>query len=169
MGSVSSPFYFQFCSFAAGDAVESLRFFNSLRNIVANKAVIREVKCLTMSVDPVGNVVLVKFIFTNDKYACVFLPAHIVFWMLDHFPVNQDPNLPAPPPLPQVYREDWDDQVTPRVLTVQCKQFADAIRMELELDRKPDQLQVLLNRTNVEVMRQFMQNYRGDLMDLGVF
>ncbi len=49
-----------------------------------------------------------------------------------------------------------------------CKEFADALRMEFELDRKPD-MRVLLDRTSVEVLRQFMENYRGSLMDLGLF
>ena len=123
---------------------------------------------MAMSCDPVGNVLLVKLAFGSGKDTCFFLPAHIVFWLLDHFPVNQDPNLPAPPPLPQVYAEDWDDERTPRALTIQCKQFADAIRMEIELDRAPAPV-VLLNRSNVELMRQFMASYRPSLMDLGVF
>jgi len=135
---------------------------------VAKQAVIREVKSMTVSCDKVGNVLLVKFSMTGGADACVMMPAHIVFWLLEHLPVNQDPNLPRPAPYPEIYREDWDDLRTPRTLTVQCKQFADAIRMSFELDRKPD-LNVLLNRTNVELLRQFLDNYRGSLMDLGVF
>jgi hypothetical protein len=135
---------------------------------VVKQAAIREVKSMIMSCDPVGNTLLMKLGFSGNKVATAFLPAHIVFWLLDHFPVNQDPNLPAPPPLPEIYAEDWDDERTPRVLTVQCKQFADAIRMDIELDRAPT-LTVLLNRTNVELMRQFMVSYRPSLMDLGVF
>jgi hypothetical protein len=135
---------------------------------VAKQAVVREVKSMVMSCDQVGNLLLVKFSFTGGKDATIFLPAHIVFWLLQHLPVNQDPNLLAPPPPPQIYAEDWDDRVTPRVLTLQCKQFAQAIRMQFELDPRPDML-VLLDRSNVELMRQFMENYRGDLMDLGVF
>ena len=135
---------------------------------MAKQAAIREVKSMTMSCDPVGNTVLAKFCFGAGKDSCVFFPAHVVFWLLEHFPVNQDPNLPPPPSMPDVYAEDWDDVATPRVITVQCKQFADAIRMSLELEGKPD-LVVLLNRTMVEVMRQFMVTYRPNLMDLGVF
>lgn len=135
---------------------------------MAKQAAIREVKTMTVSCDPVGNLLLVKFVFSGNSEACVFLPAHIVFWLLDHFPVNQDPNLPPPPVIPQMYAEDWDDERTPRVFTVQCKQFADAIRMSLQLEGKPD-LVVLLNRTNVELLRQFMLTYRPSLMDLGVF
>lgn len=135
---------------------------------MAKQAVIREVKSMALSCDKVGNVLLVKFSMTGGADACVIMPAHIVFWLLEHIPVNQDPNLPQPAPFPVIYQEDWDDMRTPRILTVQCKQFADAIRMELELDRKPD-LNVLLNRTCVELLRQFLENYRGSLMDLGVF
>jgi hypothetical protein len=123
---------------------------------------------MTMSCDPVGNLLLVKFAFTGGKEACVFLPAHIVFWLLEHIPVNQDPQLQPPSFYPTVYDQDWDDQLTPRVDTMQCKQFRDAIRMTFQLDRGPELL-VLLDRSNVELMRQFMQNYRGNLMDLGVF
>ena len=135
---------------------------------MAKQAVIREVKSMALSCDKVGNVLLVKFSMLNGPAACVIMPAHIVFWLLEHIPVNQDPNLPRPAPYPEIYQEDWDDRRTPRILTVQCKQFADAIRMDLELDRHPH-LSVLLNRTNVELLRQFLENYRGSLMDLGVF
>ena len=135
---------------------------------MAKQAAIREVKSMIISCDPVGNLLLAKFSLGAGKEACVFVPAHIVFWLLDHLPVNQDPALPAPPALPEIYNEDWDDMRTPRVLTIQCKQFADAIRMSIELDRAPP-LVVLLNRTNVELMRQFMVSYRPSLMDLGVF
>lgn len=135
---------------------------------MAKQAVFRVVKSLNLSCDPVGNILLLKFSHASGKDACVIMPAHVVFWLLDHLPVNQDPNLQAPPPMPQIYAEDWDDGSTPRVQTVQCTQFADAIRMEIELEPKPD-MKVLLNRSNVELMRQFMQNYRPSLMDLGVF
>ena len=135
---------------------------------MAKQAVIREVKSMVVSCDKVGNVLLIKFSMLSGDDACVIIPAHIVFWLLEHIPVNQDPNLPHPAAYPVIYAEDWDDMRTPRILTVQCKQFADAIRMDLELDQKPD-LSVLLNRTNVELMRQFLENYRGSLMDLGIF
>ncbi len=130
---------------------------------------IREVRSMTMSCDPVGNLLLLKMAFNGGKEACVYLPAHIVFWLLKHLPVNQDPNLPPPPELPQVYAQDWDDNFTPRVFTVQCKQFADAIRMTIEFDDQRPDLPVLLNRTNVELMRQFMMTYKDSLMDLDLF
>jgi hypothetical protein len=40
--------------------------------------------------------------------------------------------------------------------------------MTFQFDRGPEAM-LLLNRSNVELMRQFMENYRGSLMDLGVF
>jgi hypothetical protein len=136
---------------------------------VAKSMPIREVRSMTMSCDPVGNLLLLKMAFNGGKEACVYLPAHIVFWLLKHLPVNQDPNLPPPPELPQVYAQDWDDNFTPRVFTVQCKQFADAIRMTIEFDDQRPDLPVLMNRTNVELMRQFMMTYKDSLMDLGLF
>ncbi|RSZ59118.1 hypothetical protein HF313_25230 [Massilia atriviolacea] len=119
-----------------------------------------------LSCDPIGNLLLAKFSFEGGKDACVFIPASVVFWLLQHLPVNQDPDLLPPPNLPRIYQEDWDDVVNPRVLSVQCKQFDDAIRMTMELDRAP-KLTVILDRANVELMRQMMEGYRGDLMDLG--
>ncbi|NIA00373.1 hypothetical protein F2P46_32385 [Massilia sp. CCM 8734] len=119
-----------------------------------------------LSCDPIGNLLLAKFSFEGGKDACVFIPASVVFWLLAHLPVNQDPELLPPPNLPRIYQEDWDDVVNPRVLSVQCKQFNDAIRMTMELDRGSN-LTVILNRANVELMRQMMEGYRGDLMDLG--
>lgn len=130
------------------------------------QAVIRQVKSMYLSCDPIGNLLLAKFSFEGGKDACVFIPASVVFWLLAHLPVNQDPELLPPPNLPRIYQEDWDDVVNPRVLSVQCKQFDDAIRMTMELDRASN-LTVILNRANVELMRQMMEGYRGDLMDLG--
>jgi hypothetical protein len=132
------------------------------------KLAVREVKSMCISCDSVGNILLVKFSFTGGKDACVYLPAHIVFWLLEHVPVNQDPALLPPATFPVVNDEDWDDLRTPRVGALQCKQFPDALRMSFELERGPDML-VLLNRSNVELMRQFLEHYRGKLMDLGVF
>lgn len=119
-----------------------------------------------LSCDPIGNLLLAKFSFEGGKDGCVFIPASVVFWLLEHLPVNQDPELLPPPNLPRIYQEDWDDVVNPRVLSVQCKQFDDAIRMTMELDRTSN-LTVILNRANVELMRQMMEGYRKDLMDLG--
>lgn len=135
---------------------------------MAKQAVIREVKSLAMSCDKVGNVLLVKFALHGGKEATFFMPAHIVFWLLQHLPVNQDPDLQPPPAPPQIFSEEWDDRVSPRVETLQCKQFAASIRMQFAFDSGLE-LTVLLDRSNVELMRQFMENYRGDLMDLGIY
>lgn len=135
---------------------------------MAKQPVVREVKSMMMSCDQVGNVLLLKFSFANNKMATVFMPAHIVFWLLAHLPVNQDPELRPPADFPTITEEDWDERRTPRVNTLQCKQFNDAIRMTFQLDNGLDEV-ALLNRSNVELMRQFMENYRGSLMDLGVF
>ncbi|MES2319499.1 MAG: hypothetical protein V4631_18620 [Pseudomonadota bacterium] len=136
---------------------------------MAKQAAIREVKSMAMSCDPVGNLLLVKFSFGSGKDGAAFMPAHIVFWLLKNIPVNQDPNLQPPAaPLPQITQRDWDEDSTPRINTMQCKQFQDAIRMTLQFENGPDAL-LLLDRSNVELMRQFMENYRPNLMDLGVF
>ncbi len=135
---------------------------------MAKQAVVREVKSMILSCDPVGNLLLVKLSFNSGKDTCFFLPAHIVFWLLKHLPVNKDPNLPPPPAPPVVEQQDWDDTRWPRVHTLQCKEFPQAIRMAFEMEMGPG-LVVLLNRSNVELLRQFLENYRGDLMDLGIF
>ena len=127
--------------------------------------VIREVKSLNMSCDRIGNLLLVKFLPTVGKESCIFVPASIVFWLLKHLPVNQDPQLRAPATVPQIDQYDWDNPNTPRGLTVQCKQFSKSIRMQFAVDRGPD-LMVLLDRSNVELMRQMMVAYSKDLMDL---
>jgi len=123
---------------------------------------------MTLSCDPVGNLLLVKFSFKAGADSCLFLPAHIVFWLLKHLPVNQDPNLPPPPAPPVVTQQDWDDNRTPRVDTLQCKELPGKLRMAFEMETGPGQV-VLLDRSNVELLRQFMEHYRSDLMDLGVF
>jgi hypothetical protein len=120
---------------------------------------------MAMSCDPVGNLLLAKFSCEGGKDACVFIPASIVYWLLAHLPVNQDPTLKQPPAPPQITQDDWYDPAIPRALSVNCKQFPDAIRMSLELDRKPG-LTILLNRSNVEMMRQIFGHYSTDLINL---
>lgn len=132
---------------------------------MVKQAVIRQVKSLSMSCDQIGNLLLVKFAFEGGKDACIIVPASIVFWLLKHLPVNQDPSLAPPRGIPQITQHDWDDPSNPRAQSVQCKQFHDAIRMTLEIDPR-SALTVLLDRSNVELMRQMMENYRQDLMDL---
>ncbi len=118
-----------------------------------------------MSCDRVGNLLLAKFSFAGAKDSCVVFPANIVFWLLNNIPVNQDPNLQPPAAMPRINQDDWDEPATPRVLSVQCKQFADNVRMHMEVDHKPD-LTVVLDRSNLELLRQVMEAYRGDLIDL---
>lgn len=127
--------------------------------------VIRELKSLNMSCDRIGNLLLVKFVPKGAKETCMLMPASIVFWLLRHLPVNQDPQLMPPAIVPRIEQHDWDNPATPRAFTVQCKQFHDAIRMTFALDRGPD-LMVLLDRSNVELLRQMMLAYSKDLIDL---
>lgn len=128
------------------------------------KVVFRQVKSLYIACDAVGNVLLAKFSFAGGQDVCVMIPASVVFWMLRHLPVNQDPNLPPPPPMPGLLQSDWDLD-TPRVMTVNCQQFQDALRITMDLSRKPD-LTLLLDRSNIELMRRFFSAYASELMDL---
>ena len=119
-----------------------------------------------MSCDKVGNLLLTKFSTKGASDLCIQLPATIVFWLLKHLPVNRDPQLAAPPaPPPQITQNDWDNPYTPRAQYVQCKEMKGAIRMTFVLDSKQD-LTVVLDRSNVELMRQVMAMYAKDLIDL---
>jgi hypothetical protein len=129
------------------------------------QAVIRQVKSLSMSCDRVGNLLLAKFSAHGAPDTCIFIPASIVFWLLRHIPANQDPALLQPPAPPPIGQWDWDNPTTPRALTVNCKEMPGALRMTFNLDRKPD-LTLVLDRSNVELLRQVMLVYRNDLMDL---
>lgn len=120
---------------------------------------------MSMSCDTVGNLLLAKFSYAAGKESKAIIPASIVFWLLEHIPLNQDPTLRAPVGAPRITQDDWDEEGTPRALSVQCKQLPDALRMTMELDRKPD-LTILLDRGNVELMRQIMMHYREDLINL---
>jgi hypothetical protein len=120
---------------------------------------------MSMSCDRVGNLLLTKFSCQGATDVAVFVPASIVFWLLKHLPVNQDPNLQPPPPGPQITQWDWDHPNIPRAFTVQCKVLPGKISMTYNLDRKPD-LTVVLDRSNVELMRQIMLTYSRDLIDL---
>ena len=132
---------------------------------MAKQAVIRQVKSMAMSCDRVGNLLLTKFSCHGASDASILVPASIVFWLLKHLPVNQDPNLPGPPPPPQITQEDWDSRDLPRAQTVQARQLPDGLRMTYVLDRERD-LTVVLDRSNVELMRQVMHLYAKDLIDL---
>ena len=64
-----------------------------------------------------------------------------------------------------IAHREWDDALTPRVQSVQCKQFSDGVRMTLEVNLGPD-LGLLLDASNLELMRRMLEAYRGNLMDL---
>ena len=129
------------------------------------KAVFREVKAMHLGCDPVANTLLAKFSCHGTAPFCVLVPAPIVFWLLRHIPVNQDPKLAPPPAGEPITQQDWNNLATPRALSVSCKQFQDAVRMTLELDRKPD-LTLLFNRATLEMLRRFFEAYAGELMDI---
>jgi hypothetical protein len=120
---------------------------------------------MSMSCDRVGNLLLAKFSAQGATDVAIFVPASIVFWLLKHLPVNQDPTLQPPPPPPQITQADWDHPYIPRALTVNAKVLPGRISMTFNLDRKPD-LTVILDRSNVEMMRQVMVAYSKDLIDL---
>jgi hypothetical protein len=120
---------------------------------------------MSMSCDRVGNLLLVKFTNKGASDVCIYVPAFIVFWLLKHLPVNQDPTLKAPPEPNPVTQQDWDNPYTPRAQYVQCKELKGALRMTFVLDSKED-LTVVLDRSNVELMRQVMVMYTKDLIDL---
>jgi hypothetical protein len=118
-----------------------------------------------MSCDRVGNLLLVKFSTQGASDVCIHVPAAIVFWLLRHLPVNRDPELQAPPAPPPITQRDWDNPATPRAEFVKCKELKDAIRMHFALNSRED-LTVVLDRSNVELMRQIMAMYSKDLIDL---
>jgi len=128
-------------------------------------AVIRQVKSMAMSCDRVGNLLLAKFSAQGANDTCIVIPASIVFFLLKNLPVNQDPNLQAPPAPPQITQWDWDNPNHPRAFTVNCKVLPGKISMTFNLDVKPD-LTLVLDRSNVELMRQVLHAYSQDLIDL---
>jgi hypothetical protein len=130
------------------------------------KSVIRQVKTMSMSCDKVGNLLLAKFSTVGASDVCIQIPANIVFWLLKHVPPNRDPSLQPPRVNPPVIEQrDWDNPNTPRALYVNCKELPGILRMTFALDRKPD-LTVVLDRSNVELMRQIMILYANELIDL---
>jgi hypothetical protein len=120
---------------------------------------------MAMSCDKVGNLLLAKFSAQGATDTAVLIPASIVFWLLQHLPVNEDPNL-APPPAPSpITQADWDSPYIPRALSVRCNVLPGKISMTFNLEVKPD-LTVILDRSNVELMRQIFVHYSRDLIDL---
>ncbi|MEO7494452.1 MAG: hypothetical protein ABIT83_20750 [Massilia sp.] len=129
------------------------------------QVVIRQVKSMSMSCDPVGNVLLAKFSAVDAKDICVIIPASIVFWLLQHIPVNQNPRLPMPPQGPGIHPDEWHDPELARAMSVNCQTFPDALRMTFETEMRPF-ITVLLNLSNVELLRQYLAAYSKDLMNL---
>lgn len=133
---------------------------------MAKQAVIRQVKSMSMSCDRVGNLLLTKFSCHGASEVALLVPASIVFWLLRHLPVNRDPALAAPPAPPSITRQDWDSRDLPRAITVSCHEVrATFLRITYTLDRERD-LTVVLDRSNVELMRQVLALYAKDLIDL---
>lgn len=108
---------------------------------------------------------LAKFSCIGAADVSVILSANTVFWLLGHLPANQNPQLQRPPAPPAFLEHEWDDAHTPRVLSVQGKQMPDALRLVFELNRKPD-LSLLLDASNVELLRSMLAIYQNDLIDL---
>jgi hypothetical protein len=133
---------------------------------VVKEAVIRQVKNMSMSCDRVGNSLLAKFSTEGASDICLHIPASIIFWLLRHMPVNQDPALQPPStPVPQISQNDWENPNNPRALTLNCRELPGKLRMAFSLDRTPN-LVLLLDRSNVELMRQIMELYSRELIDL---
>jgi hypothetical protein len=118
-----------------------------------------------MSCDRVGNLLLAKFSAQGANDTCFVIPASIVFFLLKNLPANQDPGLQPPPPGPQITQWDWDNPNVPRAATVNCKVLPGKISMTFNLDVKPD-MTLVLDRSNVELMRQILFAYSQDLIDL---
>ena len=117
-----------------------------------------------MSCDRVGNLLLAKFSAHGASDVAVHIPASIVFFLIKNMPVNQDPSLQPPPP-PQIGPEDWHNPNVPNASTVRVNVLPGKLSMTFNLDRKPD-LTVILDRSNVELMRQILVHYANDLIDL---
>jgi len=128
-------------------------------------AVIRQVKSMAMSCDRVGNLLLAKFSAHGANDVLFVIPASIVFFLLKNLPANQDPTLQPPPPGPEITQWDWDHPNIARAFTVNCKVLPGKISMTFNLDAKQD-LTLVLDRSNVELMRQILIAYSRDLIDL---
>ena len=129
------------------------------------EAVIRQVKSMSMSCDRVGNTLLAKFSTQGASDVCLHIPANIVFWLIKHLPVNQDPTLQAPPAPPQITQFDWQIPNNPRAISLNCRELPGTLRMAFNLDRKPD-LVLVLDRSNVELLRQILVMYSRELINL---
>jgi len=129
------------------------------------EAVIRQVKSMSMSCDRVGNSLLAKFSAHGASDVALHIPASIVFWLNKHLPVNQDPTLQPPPAPPQITQFDWENPNNPRVISLNCRELPGKLRMQFNLEYGPS-LVLVLDRSNVELMRQIMGHYSRDMIDL---
>ena len=133
---------------------------------MAKEAVIRQVKNMSMSCDRVGNSLLAKFSTEGASDVALHIPATIVFWLLKHLPANQDPSLQPPPSAPpQITQRDWDNRAIPRAQTLSCRELPGKLRMAFHVEGMPD-LVLVLDRSNVELMRQILIMYSRELIDL---
>ena len=125
---------------------------------------VRQVKSLHIHCDKVGNVLLAKFACKDAHDCLVFLPASVVFWLVENLPST--PGLAQPANMPVIAQDDWQLSV-PRVLSVNCLLSNEGMRMAMKLEGKTD-LTVLLDPPCIELLRQLLLAYRGDLLDVGV-
>ena len=131
------------------------------------QAIVRQAKGITVSCDPGANLALAKFASVGAGDACVIIPSTVVFWLAENLPVNQVPNLQAPPVGPRIDREDFNLDATPHVLSIDCVLSDPLSRVAFELNRKPH-LTVLLDRSHVEMLRQLMEMCAKDLVKLDI-
>ena len=126
--------------------------------------IVRQVKALHIHCDKVGNVLLAKFACKDAQDCAVFIPASVVFWLVDNLPAT--PGLPQPAGMPTIHAHDWNLSV-PRVLSVNCLLSNEGMRMSMKLEGKSD-LTLLLDPPGIELLRQLLLAYRGDLLDVGI-
>lgn len=118
-----------------------------------------------MSCDKVGNSLLIKFSAQGAGDIGLHVSASIVFWLLKHLPVNQDPNLQPPPAPPAITDADWRNPANGRALYLKCRELPGKLRMAFTLERGPEHV-MILDRSNVELMRQVLTLYSHELIDL---
>ena len=128
--------------------------------------IVREVRSMQIHCDRVGNLLLAKFTCKGARDFLVFFPAAVVFWLLDNVPPTKHTFTAPPHGMPTISREDWSLAV-PRVERVLCQILGQGLRLKLELDARAD-LTLMLNPYGIELMRQLMLAYRGDLLDVGM-
>lgn len=128
------------------------------------QTIVRQVKSLHIHCDKVGNVLLAKFSCRDAQDCVVFIPAGVVFWLVDNLPVT--PGLPQPTAMPNIHAHDWQANV-PRVVSLNCLLSNEGMRMAMKLDGKSD-LTLLLDPSGIELLRQLLLAYRADLLDVGI-